>query len=106
MNKPTQAIEQDLEQLARDAATLIAATADMAEDQVVEARKRLAEMLDRGRGVCDVVRDKALESVRAADVAVHKNLYQTIALGVGAGVIMGFFLANRCLHVRCVCSRE
>ena len=103
LNRPTQAIENDLNQLAHDAGTLIAATADMAGDQIGDARKRLAAMLGRGREFCDLVRDKALEGTKAADCAVHRNLYQTIAIGVGAGVIMGYLFATR---NRCVCSRE
>ena len=105
MNKQTQAIENDLEQLARDAGTLIAATAGMAGEQVGEARKRLTDMLDRGKGLCELVRDKALERTRAADVAIHQNLYQTIAIGFGVGIVMGCLLASRCT-CRCVCSRE
>ena len=49
MNKPTQAISNDMGQLAEEARALIAATADVAGDKVVEARKRLAAALERDR---------------------------------------------------------
>jgi len=103
LNKPTQAIENDLDQLAHDTGTLLAATADMAGEQIGEARKRLASMLGRSREICDHLRDKAFQSTKAADCAMHRNLYQSIAIGVGAGVLAGFLLATR---NRCVCVRE
>lgn len=103
LNQPTQAIEQDLNQLVHDAGTLIAATADMAGDQIGDARKRLSCMLGRGREFCDLVLDKALEGTKAADLAAHKNLYQTVAIGVGIGVVMGYLFATR---NRCACIRE
>jgi len=103
LNKPSQAIENDLEQLTHDTATLLAATADMAGEQIGDARRRLASMLGRGRELCDRVRDKAFQSTKAADCAMHRNLYQSIAIGVGTGVVLGFLLATR---NRCVCVHE
>ncbi|MEI6178761.1 MAG: DUF883 family protein, partial [Verrucomicrobiota bacterium] len=103
LNKPTQAIENDLDQLAHDTGTLLAATADMAGEQIGEARKRLASMLGHGREIYDRMRDRALQSTMAADCAVHRNLYQTIAVGVGAGVLVGFLLATR---NRCACVHK
>ncbi len=98
IHQQTQAIENDLGQLVHDTGTLIAATADMAGDQIGEARKRLAAMLGRGRGICERVREKARDGTKAADVAAHRNLYQTIAIGVGTGIVMGYLFAtrNRC----------
>jgi len=46
MNKETQAIDNDMGQLAEDARNLMAVTADVAGEKVVEARKRLAAALD------------------------------------------------------------
>jgi len=103
LNKPAQAIEHDLDQLAHDTGTLLAATADMAGEQIGDARKRLASALGCGRQFRDRVRDKAFEGTKAADCAMHRNLYQSIAIGVGAGVLMGFLLATR---NRCVCVHE
>ena len=105
MNKQTEAIEHDLEQLAQDTSTLIAATANVVGEQVCEARQRLACVLDRGKGIYGLVRDKAVERTRAADLAVHENLYQVILLGVGAGVIIGYLFASRCKCSR-QCNRE
>lgn len=103
LNKPTQAIRNDLDQLAHDTGTLLAATADMAGEQIGEARTRLSTMLGRSRDFCDRMRDRTLEGAQAADCAVHRNLYQAIAVGVGAGVVIGYLLSTR---NRRVCVQE
>lgn len=96
MNKQAQAISHDVERLAHDTSALLVATADVAGEKVGEARKRLASVLDRGKDFYGLVREKAVESSRAADVAVHENLYQTIAIGIGAGALIGYLFARHC----------
>ena len=103
LKQPTQDLADDLDRLAHDADTLITATADMAGEHIHGARKRLAAMLGRGIEFRNHMRDQAVLGTRAADRAVHRNLYQIIAFGVGAGVVMGFLLAT---HNRCVCVHE
>ena len=44
---------------------------------------------------------RALDGTRAADVALHDNLYQVVAAGVVIGAFVGFLLATRC-----PCRRE
>lgn len=100
MNKPTQAISNDMGQLAEEARALIAATADVAGDKVVEARKRLAAALESGREMYGRVRDKAVEGAKVADQTVRENPYQSIAIGVGVGVLVGYLLARRCTRDR------
>ena len=96
MNKQTQAISNDMSQLADDARALMAATADVAGEKVGEARKRLAAALDRGKEICESVRQKAIEGAKAADEAVHEHPYQAIAISVGVGAVLGYLLARRC----------
>lgn len=100
MNKPTQAISNDMGQLAEEARALIAATADVAGDKVVEARKRLAAALESGREMYGRVRDKAVEGAKVADQTVRENPYQSIAIGVGVGALVGYLLARRCSRDR------
>ena len=47
MNKHTQATSNDIGALAEDARALMSATADVAGEKVGEARKRLADALER-----------------------------------------------------------
>jgi ElaB/YqjD/DUF883 family membrane-anchored ribosome-binding protein len=96
MNKQTQAISNDMGQLAEDARALMAATADVAGEKVSEARKRLAAALERGKEIYGQVREKAVEGAKAADEAVHEHPYQAIAVGVGVGAILGYLIARRC----------
>jgi ElaB/YqjD/DUF883 family membrane-anchored ribosome-binding protein len=96
MNKETQAVGNDIGQLAEDARALMAATADVAGEKVGEARKRLAAALDRAREIAGCVRDKAVAGAKAADEAVHEHPYRAIAIGVGVGALIGFLIARRC----------
>jgi ElaB/YqjD/DUF883 family membrane-anchored ribosome-binding protein len=96
MNQETQAVSNDLGQLAQDARALMAATADVAGEKVGEARKRLAAALERAKEIGGRVRDKAVAGAKATDVAVHEHPYQAIAIGVGVGAVIGYLLARRC----------
>jgi ElaB/YqjD/DUF883 family membrane-anchored ribosome-binding protein len=100
MNKETQAISNDMAQLAEDAQALLSATVDVAGDKVAEARKRLAAALERGKEVCCHAREKVVEGAKAADEAVHEHPYQAIAIGVGVGAVLGYLLARRCQRDR------
>ncbi len=95
MNKETQAIRNDMGQLAEDARALMAATADVAGEKVRAARERLAAALERGKEVYGRVRERAMEGAKAADQAVHEHPYQAIAIGVGVGALIGYLLACR-----------
>ncbi len=96
MNKETQAISNDVNQLADDARALMAATADVAGEKVVEARKRLAAALESGKEIYGRVRAKAVEGAKVADQTVRENPYQAIAIGVGVGALIGYLVARRC----------
>jgi ElaB/YqjD/DUF883 family membrane-anchored ribosome-binding protein len=96
MNKETQAVTNDIGQLAEDARALMSATADVAGEKVGEARKRLAAALERAKQIAGTVRDKAVAGAKATDEAVHEHPYKAIAIGVGVGALLGFLLARRC----------
>ncbi len=95
MNKETQAISNDMGQLADDARALMNATAEVAGEKVGEARKRLAAALERGKEIYGRAKEKAIEGAQVADGAVHEHPYQAIAIGVGVGAIFGYLLAHR-----------
>jgi ElaB/YqjD/DUF883 family membrane-anchored ribosome-binding protein len=96
MNKPKEPASNDVGTLAEDARALMAATADVAGEKVSEARKRLAAALERGKEIAGDVRDKAVEGAKVVDQKVRENPYQTIAIGVGVGVLIGYLAARRC----------
>ena len=96
MNNATQAISNDMGQLAEDARALMTATADVAGEKVGEARKRLAAALESAKEIAGNVRDRAIEGAKAADVVVREHPYQAVAIGVGVGALVGYLLARRC----------
>jgi len=85
----------DLESLAEDAKTLLAATADVAEEKVVEARERLAEALDRRKATWVRVQDRAIESAKATDQTIRTHPYQAIGVAFGVGALLGLLLSRR-----------
>ncbi|MEI7728775.1 MAG: DUF883 family protein [Verrucomicrobiota bacterium] len=95
MNKETQAISNDLGQLADDARALMTATADVAGEKVGEARKRLAAALERGKEMYGCVREKAVAGAKVADEAVHEHPYPAIAIAFGVGALAGYLIARR-----------
>jgi ElaB/YqjD/DUF883 family membrane-anchored ribosome-binding protein len=101
MSKETQAISNDMAQLAEDARALVAATADMAGEKIQEARKRLTAALEHSKEMAYCVRDRAVDGARAADETVREYPYQTIGIAVGVGALFGFLLAHHCS-----CKRE
>jgi ElaB/YqjD/DUF883 family membrane-anchored ribosome-binding protein len=79
-----------------DARALMAATADVAGEKVTEARKRLAAALERGKEIASDARDKAVAGAKVVDQRVRENPYQAIAIGLGVGALIGYFVARRC----------
>ena len=91
----SQALVNDLGTLSEDAHALLTATADIAGEKVVEARKRLAVALESGKALAGRVRAKALEGAKVADEAVRENPYASIGIAFGVGALIGFLVARR-----------
>lgn len=82
----------DIAQLAEDARTLLAATAQVAEQKVVDARKRVMSALEQG---WDAVSEKTMAGCRATDDAIREHPYQALGTALGVGALVGFLLARR-----------
>jgi ElaB/YqjD/DUF883 family membrane-anchored ribosome-binding protein len=93
MKQHTVSIES--ERLVEDAQTLLAATAHIAEEKVVEARKRLTGALERGREVWNDVQEKAVAGAKATDQVIRDHPYQSIGIAFGIGAFIGFLLSRR-----------
>ncbi len=94
-NNNTAQHDNDLESLAEDARALLAATADVAEEKVVEARERLATALDRGKATWVRVQDRAVEGAKATDHAIRTHPYQALGVAFGIGAVLGLLLSRR-----------
>ncbi len=93
MKKHTDTIES--EHIVEDARALLAATAHVAEEKVVEARKRLAAALERSREVWNDVQEKAVAGAKATDKVIRDHPYQSIGVAFGIGALIGFLLSRR-----------
>jgi ElaB/YqjD/DUF883 family membrane-anchored ribosome-binding protein len=89
MSHPAKAVASDLSSLGDDLRALLAATSDIAEDQVVEARKRLSSALNQGKSVYS-------RSAKNADKFVRGHSYETAAIAFGLGALAALLLARQC----------
>ncbi|HXE41513.1 MAG TPA: hypothetical protein VN516_00715 [Candidatus Baltobacteraceae bacterium] len=79
-------------QLAEDAKTLLAATAQVAEEKVVEARKRVTSALSEG---WEVLSEKSAAYCRATDETIRDHPYQSVGVALGLGALIGYLIARR-----------
>ncbi len=93
MKKNTATMES--ENLAEDSQELLAATAHIGEEKVVEARKRLVAALERGKEVWNDAQEKAVAGAKATDKAIRDHPYQSIGIAFGGGALIGYLLSRR-----------
>jgi ElaB/YqjD/DUF883 family membrane-anchored ribosome-binding protein len=89
------ALRHDAHTLADDARALLAATADLTDEKVAEARQRLTEALESGKQTFNRLQEKATESAQAADKAIRSHPYQSMAIAFGVGALLGFLISRR-----------
>lgn len=91
MNYSTNTLSDDVEQLAHD-------TSDYLESRVggayQEVRKGVGHVIDQGKDALNVAYKRALADRSAAERVMHTHLYQTICVGIGVGIALGFFLTR------------
>jgi ElaB/YqjD/DUF883 family membrane-anchored ribosome-binding protein len=95
MHKQAKEISNDLGALAEDVQALLRATADSAEEKVIEARKRLLAMLDDGMDAFNHLQKKTVEGAKIADKVVRNHPYHSIGIALGVGALIGFLLTWR-----------
>ena len=100
MSQQTQAPDSDLTELAEEARALLAATTDVAGEKINAARQRVSAALERAQEFAGRVRDQAVAGAKATDKAIHQHPYQAIAIGIGLGALVGYFIARRCTRDR------
>lgn len=91
----TAAVHENLEALAEDAKALMAATADVAEEKVVAARKRLASALETGQGALGQLKERVVNSAKATDQMVRDHPYHAMGVAFGAGALLAYLLSRR-----------
>lgn len=96
MNKKNDEQPQNPSTLAEDAQALIAATANVAGEEIAEARKRLSAALGNNAQLFTRVEEKVLHGAKCTDKAVREHPYQALGIAVGVGVLLGYLAACRC----------
>lgn len=91
--KPTP--DHEWNQLMEDTRTLLAASADVAGDHLVDARKRLAAALDEGREIFAEAKECAVKKAKAADAAVREHPYEAALIALGIGALVGYLVVRR-----------
>ena len=88
-------LAEPAERIVEDAKELMSATAHVAEEKVVEARKRLGAALERGKEAWNTIQDKAAVGAKAADQTIREHPYESIGIAFGIGALIGFLLSRR-----------
>jgi ElaB/YqjD/DUF883 family membrane-anchored ribosome-binding protein len=83
------------ERVADDTQALLAATADIVEDKVVQARNRLSAAIETAREKCALASKNAVESAKAADKAIRDKPYQAMGIAFAVGTLVGILLMRR-----------
>lgn len=78
-----------------DAQALLTATAHVAEEKVVEARKRLTTAIEQGKQTWAAVQEKAVAGAKATDQVIRENPYKALGVAMGIGVVVGYLLRRR-----------
>jgi ElaB/YqjD/DUF883 family membrane-anchored ribosome-binding protein len=91
----THKTEEVGEHLMEDAQALLAATAHVAEEKVIEARKRLTAAIEKGKETWDNLQEKAIAGAKATDQVIRDNPYKALGVALGVGVIIGYLLRRR-----------
>jgi len=87
-------IGDDAEALAGDTNALLDSTVSAVSKRYDEAREALEAVLKRGKSIYGVARERAAKDTKLVDSAIHEHLYQTIAIGIGIGVFLGYVLSR------------
>lgn len=89
MNPEIKAIRHDVDQLTQHARALLVATADIASEKVVVARDQLDAILNRTRDAGEALYDNAAEGARYCRDTIRKHPYESLAIGLAVGVMIG-----------------
>lgn len=92
----TQTISNEINKLAEKAEALVTATANIAGDEIGDARTRLAAALTRGKEIYSRVQEKENECSGALKKTINGHVFETIALALGLGALIGYASSRRC----------
>jgi ElaB/YqjD/DUF883 family membrane-anchored ribosome-binding protein len=89
------ALRHDSQTLVNDARALLDATAEVADEKVTAARKRLASALESAKEVTQRIHERAMDGARQADRTIRSHPYESIAVALGLGALLGMAFGRR-----------
>jgi ElaB/YqjD/DUF883 family membrane-anchored ribosome-binding protein len=89
----------DMRALARDAESLLRATADDVSEKAREARTRLMAAVEKAKSSCEHMQAQSIESAREAarkaDETIRAHPYESLGVAFGIGVLIGALVRRR-----------
>lgn len=89
------ALSHDANTLVEDARGLLEATAEIADEKVAAARKRLNAALEAGMESYEQIQEKVVRGAKIADKTVRDHPYQSMAIAFGVGAVIGYLISRR-----------
>lgn len=89
------ALRHDAHTLADDTRALLTATANMADEKVVAARRRVEAAIANGRDLLDRAQEQTQRHLQAADHQVRRYPYESIGIAFGIGAVLGYIFRRR-----------
>ena len=88
-------LREPAENLVDAAQELLAATAHLVEEKVIDARKRLTEAVETGKDAWRAAQAAAISKAKATDRVIRDHPYHSIGIALGAGMLLGFLARRR-----------
>src|SRR5688572_20846891 len=89
----------DMRALARDAESLLKATAEDVSEKAKEARLRLMSAVEKAKATYEDMQAQGIESARAAamkaDQTIRSHPYESLGVAFVIGVLLGAFVRRR-----------
>ena len=91
-----QEIVDELRALVAEAEKIVGgdATRGMCDDTMAALRERLASAQERIAGLYEETKQKVAAGARATDATIRENPYQSLAVALGVGLVVGVLLAR------------
>jgi ElaB/YqjD/DUF883 family membrane-anchored ribosome-binding protein len=95
MDKRSNGVRDNMEDIADDASTLLAHAGEMTEEGLQGAKEQLAAALETAKETYAQLQEKAVQGAKAADKVVRNNPYAAIGVAAGLGVLVGYLISRR-----------
>ena len=91
-DSPEQVVENLRALIAEAEKTLGSNLAEGAEDKLSSLRERFADARDKVEHALSVAKEKVVAGAKQTDSAIRSHPYESIAIALGVGVLLGAFL--------------